>query len=51
MRKALRIVAVSTGVVSLVSSTVLGCIYVKDIAGHLKKIRTKITNKINYGTE
>lgn len=47
MRKALRIVAISAGIVSVVSAVVLGCIYLEDIAGHVKKLKTKLTNKIN----
>lgn len=47
MRKALRIISLSAGIVSVVSAVVLGCIYLEDIAGHIKKIKTKITNKIN----
>ncbi len=47
MRKALRIIAVSAGIVSVVSAVVLGCIYLEDIAGHIKKVKTKISNKIN----
>lgn len=47
MRKALRIISISAGIVSVVSAVVLGCIYLEDIAGHIKKVKTKITNKIN----
>ena len=47
MRKALKIVAVSAGIVSVVSAVVLGCVYLEDIAGHIKKIKSKISNKIS----
>lgn len=46
MRRALRIVAVSAGIVSMVSAIVLGCVYLEDIAGHIKKIKAKISNRI-----
>ena len=47
MRKALRIISISAGIVSVVSAVVLVCIYLEDIVGHIKKVKTKITNKIN----
>ena len=47
MRKALRIISISAGIVSVVSAVVLGCIYLEDIVEHIKKVKTKITNKIN----
>ena len=47
MRKALRIVAVSAGIVSVVSAVILGCIYLEDITGHLKVYKTKLFKKIN----
>lgn len=47
MKKALKIAAVSAGIVSVVSAVVLGCIYLEDIAGYLKKVKTKVTNRLN----
>lgn len=47
MRKALRIVAVSAGIVSVVSAVVLGCIYFEDITGQLKVYKTNLFKKIN----
>ena len=47
MRKALRIISISAGIVSVVSAVVLGCIYLEDIAGHIKKVKTRLTSKIN----
>lgn len=47
MRKALRIAAFSAGIVSAVLAFVLGCIYLEDIAGYIKKIKTKITGSTN----
>lgn len=45
MRKALRIIAVSAGIVSLVSTVVLGFIYLEDVVKHVKKIKSKLSNK------
>ncbi len=43
MRKALRIVAISAGIVSVVSAVILGCVYFEDITGYIKKIKSKIS--------
>lgn len=42
MKKALRIAAVSAGIVSAVLVFVLGYIYLEEISGYIKKIKTKI---------
>lgn len=47
MRKALRIIAVSAGIVSVVSAIMLGYIYLEDIAGQIKKVKTKIIDIID----
>lgn len=46
MRKALRIVSISAGIVSVVSAVILGYIYLEDIAGYINKTKTKLINKI-----
>lgn len=46
MRKALRIVAVSAGIVSVVSAVILGCIYLEDVVEYTQKVKMRITNKI-----
>jgi hypothetical protein len=46
MRKALRIVTISAGIVSVVSAVILGFIYLEDIVGYLNKVKTKVVNKI-----
>lgn len=45
MRKVLRIISASAGIVSVVSAVILGCIYLEDVAEQIKKVRTKITSK------
>lgn len=47
MRKALRIISLTAGIISVVSAVVLGCIYLEDMWGHLKRIKARITNRIN----
>ena len=47
MRKTLRTVAISAGIISAISVVILGCVYLEDIARHIKKIKLKIANKIN----
>ena len=44
MRKALRIISIFAGIVSIVSAVILGWIYLEDIAGHIKKMY-KLTTK------
>ena len=46
MRKALRIITISAGIVSVVSAVVLGFIYLEDIVGYLNKVNTKVVSKI-----
>lgn len=46
MRKALRIVTISAGIVSVVSAVVLGFIYLEDVVEYINKVRTKVTSKI-----
>ena len=41
MRKALRIISISAGIISVVSAVVLGYIYLEDIVGYIKKVKTK----------
>lgn len=45
MRKALWIISISAGIVSAVSAIVLGCLYLEDIAGHIQKIKTRLSNR------
>lgn len=47
MRKVLRISSILTGVVSVVSAVVLGCIYLEDIAGFMKKMKVRLAGKLN----
>lgn len=46
MRKILRIIGISTGIISVVSVIVLGYIYMEDIIKHLKSAKGQISNKI-----
>jgi len=43
MRKALRIIAVASGIISVVSTVVLGFIYLEDILKYIKKTKAKLT--------
>ncbi len=45
MRKALRIIIISTGIVSIVSTVILGCIYMEDIVRHVDIVKMRIKNK------
>ena len=47
MRKALRIILMSSGIISVVSAVVLGYIYVEDIYGYIKKVRVGFPSKLN----
>ncbi len=47
MRKALRIIAVFAGTVSVVSVVILGFIYFEDISGRLNVFKNKIFDKIS----
>ncbi len=46
MRKALRIISISSGIISILSAVILGFIYLEDMAGCIKKIKNKIVGKI-----
>ena len=45
MRKTLRIISISAGIISAVSTVVLACIYLENIAEQMKKISKRITSK------
>ncbi len=45
MRKALRIISITTGIISVLSAVILGFIYLEDIVGHIKNIKTRFVNK------
>lgn len=47
MRKALRIISVSSGIVSVVSAVILGCIYLEAIAKHIKIAKMRLTSKFH----
>lgn len=47
MKKALRIISISAGIVSAISAIILGCIYLKDIVRHIKKVKTSFISKMN----
>ena len=47
MRKTLRIIFVSAGIVSVISAVILGCIYLEDIVCNLKKVKERITNRLD----
>lgn len=49
MRKALRIIIISTGIVCIGSAVILGCIYMEDIAKFIDKVKMKI--RIHAGRE
>lgn len=38
IRKALRIISISAGIVIVVSAVVIGYIYLEDVVGHTKKV-------------
>ena len=46
MRKALRIIAIASAIVSVLSTVILGCIYLEDMLGLIKNIKNKISNRI-----
>ena len=47
MRKTLRIISIASGIVSAVSAVILASIYLEDMLGYLKKVKTKvITNNL-----
>lgn len=43
MRKALRIIAFASGMISVVATVVLGCVYLEDLLGCVKKLKSRIT--------
>lgn len=46
MKRALRIVAITAGLVSVISTVVLGCVYLEEMASNLKVYKDKIVDKI-----
>ncbi len=46
MKRTLRIIAISAGIMSVASAVVLGCVYLENIVGYVNKIKFKISNKI-----
>lgn len=47
MRKALRIISLSAGIISIVSAVILGCIYLEDVFTHINKVKNKLSSKTN----
>lgn len=47
MRKALRIISMSAGIISVVSAVILGCIYLEDLMGQIQKVKTKLVGRAN----
>ncbi len=43
MRKALRIVAFASGMISVVATVILGCIYLEDLLGRVKELKSRMT--------
>lgn len=46
MKKALGIIAITTGVISAVSAVILCCLYLDDATRYLVKLKNKISEKI-----
>ena len=46
MRKALRIIAIASAIISILSTVILGCIYLEDMLGLIKNVKNKISNRI-----
>ena len=46
MRKALRIISATAGLISVVSAVILGFIYLEDMFGHINRVKIKIADKI-----
>ena len=46
MRKILRIIMVSAGILSTLSAVILGCIYFEDVFELIMKAKTRFTNII-----
>ena len=51
MRKALRIIAITAGIISAVSALVLGVIYLEDMLGFMKKLKGKVSGLIRRRQE
>lgn len=51
MKKALKIAAVSAGVIGMVSVIFLSCIYLRDIAGYLKNAGTRVKSRVRYNDD
>ncbi|MBR5529539.1 MAG: hypothetical protein IKU57_03585 [Oscillospiraceae bacterium] len=51
MRKALRIIAITSGIISAVSALVLGVIYLEDMLGFMKKLKGKVSGLIRRRQE
>ena len=47
MRKALRIIAVTSGIISVVSAFILGCVYLEDIVENVKSLKSKVVTRVN----
>ena len=48
MRRALGFIAIISGIVSIVSAVVLGCIYLEDFFGYIKRIKARITSIVSF---
>lgn len=51
MRKALKIIALCAGIISVVSSFVLGCLYMEDAVKYLQKIKRLLVGKAKISIE
>lgn len=47
MRKTLKIVSISAGIISAVSAFVLCCIYLEDFGKKIKKLTNMLANRLN----
>jgi len=45
MRKFLTVLSISAGIVSVISAAILCCIYLGDMAGCVKKVKTRLFGK------
>ena len=50
MRKTLRLIALTAGIISAFSAVILGCIYLEDMFGYMKQAKEKILAKLNDST-
>lgn len=46
MRKTLRVIAVTAGIVSAVATALLGYIYVEDTFAHIKSVKDKVQSRL-----